>query len=36
MNSERWRRWFGPQPVIGAILLAILITVLTLRLSARG
>jgi len=36
MNSERWSRWFGPQPVIGAILFAILIIVLILRLSARG
>ena len=36
MNSERWRRWFGPQPVIGAILFAILIIVLILWLARRA
>jgi hypothetical protein len=36
MSSERWRRWFGPSPVTGAILLAILIIVLILWLSRRA
>ena len=36
MSSERWRRWFGPQPVIGAIVLAILIILLILWVSRRA